>query len=102
MSFVETLSAILSEKLNRENLHLSNIKEDDYKIAALYLLADILDSKELSDFADLLVNMKTAKRVRNDLLKVARAMQIRVHAGERYTVREVYRPESEEGELEEW
>ena len=101
MSFIETLSELLGSKVSKENIQLSSIKEDDYSIATLYLLSSILNIKELEEFANLLINMKTAKRVRNDLIKIARSMQIRVLAGERYTVREVYTPQGEKKEEEE-
>ena len=94
MSFVESIAEILAQKLSRDNIHLSNIKEDDFKIAALYVLADILEVPELRQFADLLLNMKTAKRTRNDLLKLMRAIQYRVYGGERVVTREVYVPKA--------
>ena len=78
MSVVENLAEILSRQIDRENIHLSGIKEDDYPIALLYLLGDVLELEELTEFANLLLNMKTAKRVRNDLLKLARSISIRI------------------------
>ena len=106
MSFIETLSELLGSKVSKENIQLSSIKENDYSIATLYLLSSILNIKELEEFADLLINMKTAKRTRNDLLKIARAIRIHISAGETKTVREVYVPkregEEEKEEEEVW
>ena len=70
MSFIESLSELLGKKITKEDIQLSAIKENDYSIATLYLLSSILNIKELEEFANLLLNMKTAKRTRNDLLKI--------------------------------
>lgn len=101
MSFIETLAEILGEKIDRNKINLSSIKENDFQIATLYLLSDLLNVKELEEFANLLLNMKTAKRTRNDLLKIARAIRISIHAGETKTVREVYVPREEKEKEEE-
>jgi len=101
MSFIESLSELLGKKITKEDIQLSAIKENDYSIATLYLLSSILNIKELEEFANLLLNMKTAKRTRNDLLKIARAIRIHISAGETKTVREVYVPHEKEKEEEE-
>jgi len=101
MSFIESLSELLGKKITKEDIQLSAIKENDYSIATLYLLSSILNVKELEEFANLLINMKTAKRTRNDLLKIARAIRIHISAGETKTVREVYVPKREEEKEEE-
>ena len=101
MSFIESLADLLSEKIDKDRINLSSIKENDYTIATLYFLSEVLQIKELEEFANLLLNMKVAKRTRNDLLKIARAIRIHISAGETKTVREVYVPhekEKEEGE----
>jgi len=102
VSVVESLAEILAQKIDKETVHLSNIREDDFKIAAMYLIAQVLNVPELEEFANLLLNMKTAKRARNDLLRLARSIRISIGAGERWITREIYKPKEEkESESEE-